>query len=661
MAVEKGLKALEDEITSKTLVEDAFQEVLLPLEEMTSQVESTWGLAKTLYLGNSSLMPTKSYLTIHDRMLRVRAAKFNSLPVYLALKQAQTSSTQEFDEQQKRLIDKFLLEGRLNGIELDINKKAQLTESLVKIGKYRKSFHEQVQTSIRRFQQNCNDPAIIKELPVSLLQAISVDPKAPAKKGPWKLTLQPHVVKSFLEYCPDHNLRWNLWQADVRKSSKHNDKQYDNSVTMEEIRYARRQQAEILGFSSYMAMSMETKMAGSIENVNNMLATLNEKALPAQETEIANLQTFAEKVGFHKPLEIQDVPYYRRRQLVELHNFNEEVIREYFPLNKVFNNMLCLAEKLFEIKIVEQKSPNRWHEDVKFYNVFDTSEGASADPLGGFFVDLYARHDEKLIAEVNQGWVVNIRSRSEVTDTRPLSAMIFNFVQVPEKSVLLNVSDVHQLFNKFGMTLQQILTKSRYSELAGTSNVEWDAVDTVGKVMSNLLYSEKVLKSVTAHYSNEDSLPDKYVAAFLQNRKHLAGFNLCRQLYHSDLDLGLHLRKDFWWDLSKEYYKKYHVFEMDKKDTHLCSFTPIFSGEWGGAYYSNVWSDVLAADVYSAFWEANQTQNDADFLEVGKRFRNTFLTYGGTLSMSEVFRRFRGRDPSPKALLKSLALSEPKK
>lgn len=642
-------------------MEDVFQEVLNPLEEMNSQVDSTWGLAKTLYLGNSTLMPTKSYLSIHDRMIRVRSARFNSLPVYFALKQAENSNSSNYDEQQKRLITKYLLEGRLNGIELDVAKKAQLNDCLVKIGKFRKEFHEKVQTSRRRFQQNLSDAAIIKELPTSLLQALSTDPKAPPTKGPWTITLQPHVVKCFLEYCPDHNVRWNIWQADVRKCSKQADKQFDNNIVIEEIRYARRNKAEILGYESYMALSMETKMAGSIDNVTNMLNRLHESAKPAQQTEIANLQSYAEKVGYHKKLEIQDVAYYRRRQLADLYDFNEEVIKEYFPLNKVFNNMLGLAEKLFGIKIVEHKSPNRWHEDVKFYEIFDTSDGGAVEPVGGFYADLYARRDEKIIADVNEGWVVNIRSKSEVTGSKPLSAMIFNFVQVPEKSILLTVNDVHQLFDKFGMTLQQILTKSRYSELSGTSNVEWDAVDTVGKVMRNLLYNEKVLKLITAHYSNDDPLPEKYITAFRENRKHLAGFNLCRKLYFSEMDLALHNKKDFWYDIAKELYPIYHEFEMDKKDSHLCSFTPIFSGEWGGAYYSTVWSDVLAADVYSAFWEADKTQNEADFLEVGKRFRNTFLTYGGTLSMSEVFRRFRGRDPSHKALLKSLGLNEPKK
>ncbi|KAG5683892.1 hypothetical protein PVAND_013152 [Polypedilum vanderplanki] len=651
LEVEKSLKNLEKMLTSKTEIKDLFSEVLDPLEKLTTPIENTWGLAKTLYLGNSTLMPTKSYLTIHDRACRVRAAKFNSLPIYNAIK----NDNKEYkDEQQKRLIHKYLLEARLNGIEIEGTSKYQLNEALVKLSEIRAKYHNNVEAARRAFMQNCDDQKIIKELPISLLSAMSVDPKAPPKKGPWKLTLQPFIVKSFLEHCPDHNARWNLWQADVRKCSRQSDKQFDNSVFLEEIRYARRQQATILGYENFMHMSMETKMAGSVENVKNTLARLYENARPALETEMANLQTYAEKDGFHKSLEIQDIDYYRRKQLIDLFDFNEEVIREYFPLNKVFKNLLKLSESLFNIKIVERPSANRWHEDVKFYDVFDLS-GNAKEPVGGFYVDLYAREVEKTVG-LNSGWMVKMRNKSELTNTKPITAIIFNFKQIPDKSVLLSVNEVQQLFSKFGLTLQNLLCNSKYNELSGSSNVEWDAVEIVGNVMSNLLYDEKILKLITTHYSNDDPLPDKYVTAFMKNRRHLAGYNLCRQLYFSELDINFNTTTHFWWDIVKELYPKYHTVPLDKKDSHPCSFTPISSGEWGGAYYSFVWSELIAADVYSAFWEARNTENEENFREVANRFRSTFLTYGGTLNTSEVFRRFRGRDPSPKALIKVLGL-----
>lgn len=659
ISVENGIKELEESITGKTEIKDLFAEVFNPLEEIASPLDTTWGLAKTLYLGNNTLMPTKSYLTIHDRARRVRASKFNSLPIYYAVKAAQNNPTEKYDESQKRLINKYVLEARLNGIEVEGPQKFQLNQCIDQLGQERAKYHGKVEIARRNFQQNCNDPNIIKEFPMSLLHAISVDPKAHPTKGPWKISLQPFIVKTFLEYCPDHNLRWNVWQADVRKCSVQQEKVLETSTHLEEIRFLRRTQANLLGYKSFVEMSMETKMVDSVKTVKETISSLLDVARVAQEVEIADLQTFAEKNGFSKKLEIQDVPYYRRRQLQDLHGFDAEVIKEYFPLNKVLLNMFQLAEKLFNIKIVERPSVQRWHEDVKFYDIFDLEDGGK-EPVSGFYVDLYARDDEKLVVPENAGWMVGIRSRSELTNSKPLSALIFNFKQIPDKPLLLSLDDVQLLFNKFGHSLQHLLCKSVYSELAGLSNVEWDAVEIGGNVMTNLLYNENVLKSITSHYSNDDPLPEKHVTAVMNHRKHLAGFNLCRELYHSSLDLELHTKKDFWLDIVKELYPKYHVFTLDKKDAHPCSFFPIFSGEWGGAYFSHVWSKLVAADVYSAFFEANKSQNETEFLEVGKRFRSTFLTYGGTLHPSEVFRRFRGRDPSPKALLKSLDLKKKK-
>lgn len=659
ISIEKNIKMLEESITDKTEIKNLFQEIFDPLEEISSPLETTWGLAKTLYLGNSTLMPTKSYLTIHDRARRIRATKFNSEPIYYAIKKAQINPTEDYSEAQKRLINKYLLEARLNGIEIQGSAKFQLNECLDKMGKERAQFHSKVEAARRTFQQNCNDPKVIKEFPLSLLETLSVDPKAHPTKGPWKITsLQPFIVKSFLEHCNDHNVRWNVWQADVRKCSNQQEKTLETSTHLETIRFYRQTQAKILGYDSYVDMSMETKMAGSVKNVNEMMAQLLESARPAQEAEVENLQAYAEKKGYLRKLEIQDIPYYRRHQLQDLYGFDAEVIREYFPLHKVTVNMFQLAEKLFNVKIVERSTVNRWHDDVKFYDIFDLEDGGT-EPIGGFYMDLYSRDNDKRMVPESTGWMVGIRNRSELTETRPLSALIFNFKHVPDQPVLLTLDDVHLLFNKFGHSLQHLLSRTKYSELAGLSNVEWDAVEIGGNVMTNLLYNENILKSIGSHLSNDDPLPDKLVTAILNNRKHLSGFSLCRDLYHSALDLELHTKKDFWLDIVKALYPRYHVFELDKKDAHPCSFTPIISGEWGGAYFSHVWSKMVAADVYSAFFEAGNSSNE-EFVAVGKRFRNTFLSLGGSAHPSEVFRRFRGRDPSPKALLKSLGLNKPK-
>lgn len=355
---------------------------------------------------------------------------------------------------------------------------------------------------------------------------------------------------------------------------------------------------------------------------------------------------------FQGHLEAHDIPYYRRKQLKALHHYDEEIIREYFPLPKVLTGMLELCERIFQIRIVERPGVDTWHEDVRYFDVMDEEQ-----PVAGFYLDLYTREDVKIQMKDNFGWTVGIRNRSSVTKTNPLSALIFNFPSpIYGKPSLLSFDDVVMLFQRFGYALQHLLTKVNYSEVAGVTNIEWDAVEVASHVMAHFLYNPGTLKEISSHYATEDPLTDAMVKSIQASRTHLAGYDLCQELYFSALDMELHARKDFWVDVMRELWPRYMTLPLEKKDAHPCSFTPIFSGDWAAAYFSHVWSQVIAADVYSAFHEASS--NPEALAAVGRRFRDTFLAMGGACAPAEVFRRFRGRDPSPKALISVLGLKK---
>lgn len=655
MGVEKGLKELEAKLTvgaEDGVVHDVIKNVLVPLEMVGAPLETTWGVAKTLYLGNSSKMPTKSYMTIHERARNARRGKFNSLPIYNALKGA---DSKKFSTEEKRLVSKYLLESKLNGIEVDESSKLELREILDKLAQERSKFHGKREVAVKKFSNIIKDPALMQEFPSSVLQALAVD-QSQVVKGPWKVTLQPFVVQNFLEYCPDRTQRWNLWQADTRKCSNHTDKALENSTHLEVIRSLRKRQAKLLGYDSFVHMSMETKMVQSIDHLRGSLNELLQYAKPALDNEMASLEGFANANGFKGKLDIYDVPYWKRRQLTDVHNFDKEALREYFPTPKVLNGLFQLAEMLFDIRIVERRTGvDTWHEDVKFYDIFDNRQGS--DPIAGFYTDLYSREDEKISVAGNSGWMVGIVNKSAIAEEKPLAALICNFpAPLYGKPSLLSLDDVQILFHKFGHALQHLLTETQYSEVAGLSNVEWDAVEISGFVLTHLLQDPDVIRSISAHYGTEQALPGECILAIQKRHTHLAGYGLCRELYFSNLDLELHLTSDYWLDIVKKLYPQFHTFPLDKKDAHPCSMTPIFSGDWGAAYYSRLWSRLVAADVYSAFIEAKGKGQQAD---AGQRFRRTFLALGGGCHPSEVFRQFRGRDPSPKALLQMLGIYKP--
>lgn len=650
---EVGVRNIEDQILQNP-VKDIFKDVLDPLENLGASLDTTWGLSKTLYLGNSTLMPTKSYLSIHDRARRARATKFNSSQIYGAIKDSLKESNK--NEEQTRVLKKFELEGKLNGLDIDVANKAKLEECLNKLAVEKDRFKTKTELSTKLFRHQIKDINIVRDFPVHLLKSMAIDPKN-YLDAPWIASLQPHVYLPFMEHCPDRELRWNVWQAMVNRGSTYGNKEYVTSTHLEEIRYLRREQANLLGYKTFADMSMETKMAGSVQNVKNLLLTLLQRAMPAQERELINLHKFATDSGFKgERIELWDVPYWRRKQQVSLFDYKEEVMQEYFPLPKVLEGLFNLCEQLFKVTIKQRYEVSTWDKDVKFYDVFEPHSSA---PVAGFYLDPYTRTDEKSRILQNSGSMIGIQNRSLIADVKPLAALIFNF-QPPlnNKPSLLTFKDVSLLFHKFGYALQHLLTRTSYSEVSGLSNIEWDVVEVCGYVLSQWLYNKDVIHSISSHCDSEEKLPADMLNMLVNIRKHTAGLDLCRELYLSALDLELHSTKDFWLDIVRKLWPRYRCFPLDKMDSHPCSFTHIFVEEWASAYYSHVWARVIAADVYSAFHEAQG--DEQQIVDVGKRFRDTFLALGGSCNPSEVFRKFRGRDPSPKALLSSLGLKQVK-
>lgn len=249
--LEKKIRSIENFLVeNNNEASDVFKEVIDPIETEFSPLETTWGLAKTIYLGNSTLMPTKSYLSIHDRARKATALKYNSLPIYTAVTKAiESKSEQQLTDEQFRVLEKYALETKLNGVNFSTADRYVMNEALGKLNTLKVKFGERVNSIVKQFKHYIHDANLMQEFPPHLLQAMADDQKQPTK-GPWKVTLQPYISKGFMEYCPDHDLRWNVWQAETRKASSYSDKGLNNSTAVEEIRGFRQDQAKLLGKNS---------------------------------------------------------------------------------------------------------------------------------------------------------------------------------------------------------------------------------------------------------------------------------------------------------------------------------------------------------------------------------------------------------------------------
>lgn len=646
-------------------VHQFFENVFHPLELAATQLEVTWGLAKTLYMGNSALMPDKRYMVMHQRARGATQKKYSSLPLLTAVSELKEryKDTEELTKEQIRLLDKYILESKLNGVAINKDDREMLVYIIQKLNQVKTTYQSKLNVAISKFSHTITEYTSIRSYPPKLLQAMSTDPKNHLS-GPWKVTLKPYIYNGFLEHCPDSVTRWNVWQAYTRKASRNTISELDNSAHIEEIRGYKYDQAKLLGYANYADMSMQTKMIGSVTKANQFIKELLTYARPSQEAELQTLTEFAMNSGFNgKALEAHDIPYWRRKYIVAICNYDQNLIQDYFPLDKVLEGLFALSEKLFKVKIVERtENVSTWHEDVKFYDVFDLNKSSlaagSGSPIAGFYLDLYRRDEQKLRSddETTNGWTIGVRNRSTVANTYPLSSIIFNFTSpLYGKPSILSLNEVQMLFNRFGNSLQHLLTEVNYSDVAGNTNIEWDAVKVCGNVFTNILYERNVLKSISEHVATSEPLSDQLIDSIHAERNNLAGFNLCNELYISALDLELFTKKDFWLEIVRRIWPEYHVLKLDKRDAHVCSMPAIISGEWSAAYFSNIYSQVIAADIHNAFTETAKGKNpEADLEDVGKRFRQTFLALGGSCHPLEVFRRFRGRDPSSKALVTQL-------
>nr|CAG4648535.1 EOG090X02LQ [Polyphemus pediculus] len=395
-------------------------------------------------------------------------------------------------------------------------------------------------------------------------------------------------------------------------------------------------------------------MAGSVETVNNMIDTLLEKAFSAQEKELKDLHEFAVSRGFSGELQLWDVPFWRRKQKTALFQCEEGEVREFFPLPRVMDGLLSLIEQVFGIKIERMDSDKVWHPDVSLYAV----RNEAGTLIGHFYFDPYSRLGRKLLSREAASWMIGMRSRSDIVGQTPSAAVVLNFTPplhgIPS---LLSFSQVNTLFSKMGHALQHLLTQSPYSEIAGLTNLEWDAVQISAHFLQCWLSEWSTVAKISGHFESGQPMPREMFEQLNQAKTHMAGTDLCQQLYLSALDLELYSNKiEYWNNVVKRLWPKFQTFKLEKYDAHPCSFTEVISGDWSAAYYSHVWSKMVATDMFSAFQE-NGFENQETVKAVGARFRDVVLGSGGSCHPSETFRQFRGRDPSPLSLLNFVGLS----
>nr|XP_006814565.1 PREDICTED: organellar oligopeptidase A, chloroplastic/mitochondrial-like [Saccoglossus kowalevskii] len=631
--------------------EITWEDVFNPLEIGGSKLSYAWSVVNHLMSVKNSDELRSAYQQIQPLVIETSTKLAQSRVIYDAIKRL-NQSKRKLDEAQYRIINSSLLAAQLGGVELTGEKKEQFNNNRLQMAKLSMDFSNNLLDSIKSFNIILTDKKDVDGLPSSLLQLMALNAQQDktnvnADTGPWKLTLDIPCYEPFMKHSKQRELRQRLYMAFITKASYG---QYDNSDMIENIRNLRQENAKILGFKNFADKSLKSKMAQDVTEVMTLIRNLKLKSKSAATQELHDLKEFANSNGFHGDLSHWDLPYWSERRREQLFNFSEEELRPYFPLGRVLQGLFSLTSFLFGVKIKPADGKVEiWHEDVRFFDILNEQ----GDHIASFYLDPFTRPAEKR----GGAWMDTQLGKSELLKTKPVAYLVCN-QRPPIEGVpsLMTFREVETLFHEFGHGLQHMLTTISYADAAGINNIEWDAVELPSQLMENWVYDKNTMATISGHYQTGETLPKHLFDQLIKARKYNAGLSMLRQLYFSALDMELHTSTDPWMDVMKRVSEEYTIMKPLPEDRFPCSFQHIFAGGYSAGYYSYKWAEVMSADAFEAFQEVGLTNRDKVAI-VGKRFKDTVLAMGGGMHPKKVFQNFRGRDPSPDALLKLYGLS----
>ena len=659
-AISYLLKAAEAAVDKATDVNtpctwDALAE---PLEDATESLGRSWSVISHL----NSVADTPELRAAYGEMLPQVTAFFSSLSQNLALyeKFKVIQSSSEFSKlgmAQKKVIENALRDFRLGGAELTDAQKprfAQIQDEQAILGK---AFSDHVLDATDGFVHLIADKAELAGLPEDAITAAADTAKQKNLEG-WAFTLHFPSYYPVMQYSENRALRQLMYQAYVTRASElapqftNGKLEWDNTENMLAQLRLRDEEARMLGFANYAALSIAPKMANTVSEVDQFLGDIAKKSKPFAQQDWDELQAFA-----NTELQPWDIPYYSEKLKQARYSFSENELKQYFPLPKVLEGLFGVIQTLFGVKIHQADLPT-WHADVQSFSV----SNEDGQIVAYFYLDPYARPGKR-----GGAWMDDARGRRELANGEiqiPVAYLVCNFappvkVDGQLRQPTIAHDDVITLFHESGHGLHHLLTQVGALGVSGINGVEWDAVELPSQFMENFCWEWEVLEKMTAHAETGKPLPKALFDKMLAAKNFQNGLGTLRQIVMSLTDWRLHSTFDVTkakgeavLELSRNTATEFNIIPQPEISRWINSFSHIFAGGYAAGYYSYKWAEVLSADAYSAFEEAAKLNGSVLDQQTGKRYRQEILEVGGSRPAAESFKAFRGREPSIDALLR---------
>jgi Zn-dependent oligopeptidase len=551
--------------------------------------------------------------------------------------------------EESTLLDKTYKYFVRNGAGLNEDQKKRLREIDQELSQLSLHFGENVLKETNSYTMTIDNKEDLAGLPDDVLEAAAQDAKDLDKEGKWVFTLQFPSYIPFMTYAENRDLRKELFLAYGSKAYKGDEN--DNQDIILKMVKLRLERAKLLGYKSHADFVLEERMAESPQKVFDFLDNLKQYALPVAAKEVEELNTFAKSLGGPDKLERWDIAYYSEKLKKEKYDIDDELLKPFFQLEKAIDGVFNVAQKLYGLTFQQINNVQIYHPDVMVYEVRDEKD----KHIAVFYADFFPRSGKR-----NGAWMTSFKGQKKENgvDMRPHISIVCNFTKpTASKPSLLTFNEVTTLFHEFGHALHGILANGQYESLSGT-NVYWDFVELPSQILENWAYEKECLDLFAEHYQTGQKIPIDLINRIKESANFMEAYQTVRQIGLAKLDMGWHIEKvkevDNVGAYEKELQQETDLLTPVESTSTSCSFSHIFQGGYSSGYYSYKWAEVLDADAFEFFQEKGIFNRQTADL-----FKHHVLSAGGSEHPMELYKRCRGKEPLPEALLRRTGMLNP--
>ena len=667
--VEPGVTELVDMATAEFAaleesLEPTWAGLMEPLERIEHRLEAVIGAITHLTSVKYSDEMQEAYDAVRPAIVAMSNTMSQSRAVYDAMVALRDSDEgQNLSVARARILDESIRGMERSGVALTGAQQDRYKEIKNRLAEISNTFSTNLIKEERESRVKVTDEARLDGVPDAVIEIAKNQAIEDGAEDAWHFQVNGVSYMGICQNGTNRSLREDMLRA-FRTRGVQPD--LDNRPILKEILELRQEQAQLVGFANYAELSLDAKMAPSVEAVWELLDQLEHAARPFAEIELESLTAFMVEQGAEGADDPQpwDTAYWAERQQEALYSYDAEVLRDYFQLPKVLGGLFDLVTKLYGVEIAESTDASVpvWDESVQFFEV-----RCDGNVIAAFYVDPYSRPGEKR----GGAWMNTVVGRDRLLATGdadsslPVALFVMNARPPADgRPGLMSLDEVRTLFHEFGHATQHMFTEIDEGGASGMNLVEWDSVELASQFNEYWMEHKPFLRALTAHVDTGEPLDDETLDRIIDSRNFMVANATLRQLHFAKSDLTLHQRfgiDDSIVDpqaLDIELGNQILVTPRLEGESMLPAFGHIFAGGYAAGYYSYKWAEVLAADAFAAFREAG-LDNEAELAEVASRFRETVLGLGGSRPAAEVYRLFRGRDATPDALLADQGLVSP--